>query len=147
MKLLVGKSSLKGTVAIPGSKSHTIRAVAIASLAEGHSVIRNPLVSSDTMSAVDCYRALGARIDCQQGSEWTVDGTAGEISVPETTINVGNSGTTLRIAMSSAALSSSDSPITMTGDEQIQARPVGPLLEALSNLGPKTSLNTLPNLV
>ncbi len=63
MKLLVSKSSLKGTVPIPGSKSHTIRAVAIASLADGQSIIRNPLLSSDTMSSVDCYRALGARID------------------------------------------------------------------------------------
>ncbi len=137
MKLLVSKSSLKGTVAIPASKSHTIRAVAIASLADGHSIIRNPLVSSDTTSAVNCYRALGARIDCGQATEWTVDGTAGEISVPETPIDVGNSGTTLRIAMSSAALSRSDSPITMTGDEQIQARPVGPLLTALADLGAK----------
>ena len=138
MKLLVSKSSLKGTVAIPASKSHTIRAVAIASLADGHSVIGNPLVSSDTMSAVDCYRALGARIDCRQHSQWTVDGTAGEISVPEAPIDVGNSGTTLRLAMSTAALSRSDSPITMTGDEQIQARPVGPLLAALADLGAKT---------
>lgn len=142
MKLLVGKSSLKGTVAIPGSKSHTIRAVVIASLADGHSVIRNPLLSSDTMSAVDCYRALGAQIDCCQPSAWTVNGTAGAITVPQLPINVGNSGTTLRLAMSTAALSRSDSPITMTGDEQIQSRPVGPLLAALADLGAKTeSLN------
>jgi len=112
MKLLVSKSSLKGTVAIPASKSHTIRAVAIASLADGHSLIGNPLASSDTTSAVDCYRALGARIDCRQPSEWTVDGAAGDITVPKTPINVGNSGTTLRLAMSSAALSRSNSPIT-----------------------------------
>jgi len=138
MKLLVGKSSLKGTVAVPGSKSHTIRAVAIASLANGQSIIRNPLLSSDTMSAADCYRALGAQIDCRQRSAWTVNGTAGAISVPETPVNVGNSGTTLRLAMSSAALSSSDRPITMTGDEQIQSRPVGPLLAALADLGAKT---------
>jgi 3-phosphoshikimate 1-carboxyvinyltransferase len=138
MKLIVSKSSLNGTVAIPASKSHTIRAVAIASLAGGHSVIGNPLASSDTTSAVDCYRALGARIECHHPSEWTVDGTAGEITVPKTPINVGNSGTTLRLAMSSAALSSSDSPITITGDDQIQARPVGPLLKALADLGAKT---------
>ena len=138
MKLLVSKSSLKGTVTIPASKSHTIRAVAIASLADGHSVIANPLASSDTTSAVDCYRALGARIDCAHPSEWTVDGTAGEITTPKTPINVGNSGTTLRIAMSSAALAGSDNPITMTGDDQIQARPVGPLLTALADLGAKT---------
>jgi 3-phosphoshikimate 1-carboxyvinyltransferase len=48
---------------MPGSKSHTIRAVAIGSLAAGDSVIRRPLVSGDTLSAVQCYRALGAKID------------------------------------------------------------------------------------
>ncbi len=57
MKLIVRKSHLKGTVTIPGSKSHTIRAVAIASLAKGQSAIHNPLTSSDTQSAVNCYRA------------------------------------------------------------------------------------------
>ncbi|MHC4584163.1 MAG: hypothetical protein ACYS3N_06505, partial [Planctomycetota bacterium] len=41
MKLIVRKSRLKGTVLIPGSKSHTIRAVAIASLAAGESLIHN----------------------------------------------------------------------------------------------------------
>ena len=137
MKLLVSKSSLNGTVPIPGSKSHTIRAVAIASLADGQSIIRNPLLSSDTMSSVDCYRALGARIDCADSSAWTVNGTAGAISIPETPVDVRNSGTTLRLAMSSAALSRNSTPITMTGDEQIQSRPVGPLLASLADLGAK----------
>ncbi|MEK7995053.1 MAG: 3-phosphoshikimate 1-carboxyvinyltransferase, partial [Planctomycetota bacterium] len=63
MKLIAKKSRLKGTVSIPASKSHTIRAVAIASLADGTSLIRNPLDSSDTLAAVGCYRALGAEID------------------------------------------------------------------------------------
>ena len=63
MKLIAKKSNLKGTVTIPGSKSHTIRAVAIAALADGESTIRNPLTSNDTLSAVSCYQALGAKIN------------------------------------------------------------------------------------
>ncbi|MHC4594211.1 MAG: 3-phosphoshikimate 1-carboxyvinyltransferase [Planctomycetota bacterium] len=141
MKLIVKKSRLKGTVVIPGSKSHTIRAVAIASLADGQSLIRNPLVSSDTQAAVDCYRALGAVIDTSDPKLWKVTGTGGEITAPREAIDVGNSGTTLRIAMGSAALAGPGRTITFTGDEQIQTRPVGPLTEALSNLGAKcTSL-------
>ncbi|MHC4222164.1 MAG: 3-phosphoshikimate 1-carboxyvinyltransferase, partial [Planctomycetota bacterium] len=58
MKLTVKKSRLNGQVTIPASKSHTIRAVAIASLADGTSTIRSPLVSSDTLSAVHCYNAM-----------------------------------------------------------------------------------------
>jgi len=150
MKLIVRKSLLKGTVVIPGSKSHTIRAVAIASLAAGQSIIRNPLVSGDTQAAVNCYRALGAAIDTSDPVLWKVTGTGGEITAPRETIDVGNSGTTLRIAMGSAALARPGQATTFTGDEQIQTRPVGPLMDtrpvgplmdALNNLGAKcTSL-------
>jgi len=141
MKLIVQKSRLKGSVTIPSSKSHTIRAVAIASLASGQSLIRNPLVSSDTQSAVNCYGALGAAIDTSDSKLWKVIGTGGEITAPRETIDVGNSGTTLRIAMGSAALAGPGQTTTFTGDEQTQSRPVGPLMEALGNLGAKcTSL-------
>jgi 3-phosphoshikimate 1-carboxyvinyltransferase len=134
MKLIVKKSRLKGTAAMPASKSHTIRAVAIASLAKGESIIRNPLVSNDTEAAVDCYRAFGAEITCDS-KLWKVTGTGGHIETAEETIDVGNSGTTLRIAMGSAALAQPGQTTTFTGDEQIQSRPVAPLMEALVNLG------------
>ncbi len=137
MKLSVCKSSLRGTVPMPGSKSHTIRAVTVASLAEGQSAIRRPLVSGDTLSAVDCYRALGARIDTTDPDVWTVTGIAGRIHAPEKTIDVGNSGTTLRLAMASAALAGRSEAIEFTGDEQIRSRPLGPLIASLNQLGAK----------
>ncbi len=137
MKLVVRKSRLKGEVVIPSSKSHTIRAIAIASLASGKSGIRNPLVSNDTQAAVNCYRALGAKIDTTEPALWKVIGTGGQVTAPAEVVDVGNSGTTLRIAMGSAALAESGQRTTLTGDEQIQSRPVGPLMEALSNLGAK----------
>ena len=135
MKLFANKSRLKGEVTIPGSKSHTIRAVAIASLAEGKSLIRNPLVSADTLSAVGCYRLLGAVIDTSDTKLWSVKGTGGKILGAGKPIDVGNSGTTLRIGAGSAALGGPDKKIIMTGDSQIQSRPIGPLLEALNKLG------------
>jgi 3-phosphoshikimate 1-carboxyvinyltransferase len=141
MKLIVKKSRLKGTVLIPGSKSHTIRAVAIASLAAGESLIHNPLDSSDTQAAVACYRALGAEINTSDPRLWKVTGTGGAITSPPEIIDVGNSGTTLRIAMGSASLAQAGQTLSFTGDEQIQTRPVGPLMDALSRLGAKcTSL-------
>jgi 3-phosphoshikimate 1-carboxyvinyltransferase len=137
MKLIARKSRLKGTVTIPASKSHTIRAVAIASLAEGESTIREPLLSGDTEAVVACYRALGAKINTSDPGLWRVIGTGGEIAAPSESIDVGNSGTTLRIAMGSAALAEAGQVVSFTGDEQIQSRPIGPLMEALSNLGAK----------
>lgn len=135
MKLISQKTKLNGTVAIPGSKSHTIRAVAIASLARGRSMIRQPLSSSDTLSAVDCYRLLGAAIDTGNPELWIVDGTGGHLTLPQQTIDVGNSGTTLRVALGSAALAPADQSCTFTGDRQIQSRPLHPLIEALNHLG------------
>jgi 3-phosphoshikimate 1-carboxyvinyltransferase len=137
MKLIARKSRLKGTVRIPSSKSHTIRAVAIASLAPSQSFIRKPLESGDTTAVVNCYRALGAQIDTTDPDLWKVTGTGGEIQPPKETIDVLNSGTTLRIAMGSAALAPPGQTITFTGDEQIQSRPIGPLMQSLEDLGAK----------
>jgi len=124
---------------MPASKSHTIRAVAIASLAAGESAIHSPLASGDTQAAVNCYRALGAHIDTADSKCWKVVGTGGEITASAESIDVGNSGTTLRIAMGSAALAKKGRTTTFTGDEQIQTRPVGPLMDALGDLGAKCS--------
>jgi 3-phosphoshikimate 1-carboxyvinyltransferase len=137
MKLISKKSVLKGSVAIPGSKSHTIRAVAIASLAKGQSLIRQPLTSSDTLSAVTCYRALGAKIDTSDSHVWKVTGTGGKIASPAEPIDCGNSGTTTNIAMGSAALGAEGRTIILTGDAQTCSRPVGPLAEALTKVGAK----------
>ncbi len=141
MKLIVRKSRLKGRVVIPASKSHTIRAVAIASLAQGAGTIRSPLVSSDTLSAVECYRAFGAGIDTCDSKLWKVTGTGGKIAAPADIIDVGNSGTTLRIALGSAALAPAGQATTFTGDEQIRSRPLGALMNSLTQLGARcTSL-------
>ena len=134
MKLAVERSVLRGRVAMPGSKSHTIRMVALGSLASGSSAIEAPLVSADTLSAVRAYRALGARIDTSQERMWRVEGTGGRWACPEDVIDVGNSGTTLRLAAGSAALLAEGAAV-FTGDEQVRRRPNGPLLGSLNDLG------------
>ncbi|MHC4714013.1 MAG: 3-phosphoshikimate 1-carboxyvinyltransferase [Planctomycetota bacterium] len=133
MKARVKPGNLKGTVVIPGSKSHTIRAVAIAALAGGRSRIEAPLASADTRAAVDAYSAAGARIS-QEEAQWLVEGTAGEVRAPGDPVDIGNSGTSLRFAMGSFALLREGSA-TLTGDEQIQRRPAGPLGDSLNDLG------------
>jgi 3-phosphoshikimate 1-carboxyvinyltransferase len=132
MLLRVGKSEVGGKVRIPGSKSHTIRALFISSLSSGVSEITEPLISNDALSAVDTCRAMGAEIDSIKG-KFIVKGFGGCPAVPEDIINVGNSGTTLRFAVMSAALCNGYS--VFTGDYQIRKRPLAPLLEAVNNLG------------
>jgi 3-phosphoshikimate 1-carboxyvinyltransferase len=132
VKLICRQSKLSGAVTIPGSKSHTIRAVAIAALAEGESAIRAPLDSNDTRAAVDASRALGAEIEVTP--EWRVKGTAGEVRAPENVIDVRNSGVTLRTALGACALLREGMAV-LTGDEQIRRRPAGPLAQSLNDLG------------
>lgn len=127
-------SKLEGEVDIPASKSHTIRAVVLAALADGTSVIHNPLLSADAMSAADAVTAFGAEVERDIGT-WTISGVGADIKPRRSEIDVGNSGTTLRILMSVAALMPEDCEIRFTGDEQIQTRPAGPLLKALNDLG------------
>lgn len=132
MLLKITKSQTGGQIKIPGSKSHTIRALFFASLAEGFSNIENPLISDDALSAVEVCRALGADIKTLDG-KYVVKGFNGMPSTPEDIINVGNSGTTLRIGLSAASLGEGWS--VFTGDHQIRSRPLGPLIKALNNLG------------
>lgn len=133
MRLVCRQSRLKGEVHIPGSKSHTIRAVAIAALASGESTIRAPLDSNDTRAAVDAYRALGAEIETRSDA-WIVRGTGGAVRAPENVIDVRNSGVTLRTGMGSCALLREGMAV-LTGDEQIRRRPAGPLAASLNDLG------------
>ncbi|GAB4364916.1 MAG: 3-phosphoshikimate 1-carboxyvinyltransferase [Spirochaetales bacterium] len=145
MKRTVFPAKVRGEVLIPASKSHTIRALLIASLAEGESVLINPLDSEDARSCVAACRSLGARIEEQMDARsgrriLKVRGTGGKITPPRGPIDVGNSGTTLYLACSLAALG--DFPVQFTGDDQIQARPAGNLLRALEELGARVTYHT-----
>jgi len=131
MFLLAQRSELSGGVDIPASKSHTIRGVFFASLADGSSALEKPLSSLDPQAAVGACRAFGAEIET--GETWTVRGFAGQPRVPDDVIDVMNSGSTRNFALSVAALA--DGHTVFTGDEQIRRRAAGPLLEALSALG------------
>lgn len=132
MYLKVEKSFVNGKIKIPGSKSHTIRALFIASLAKGKSELISPLVSNDAVSAVSVCKMLGAEIACEK-ERYIVNGFNGTPNIPENIIDVGNSGTTLRFAVMTAALSEGYS--VFTGDYQIRKRPMGPLLQSINDLG------------
>ena len=131
MEFVTSKSSLSGAVDIPASKSHTIRALVIASLAEGTSRLVQPLQSLDTEACVSVCRGLGA--DVETGGDFVVQGTSGKLAIPDDVLDVQNSGTTLYVALSMATLI--DGAAVFTGDEQIRQRPAANLMAALNDLG------------
>lgn len=126
------KSTVRGTVRIPTSKSHSIRAVFLAALAEGTSTIRHRLHSADVDSAIAACEALGAGIE-EDGEVLKIRGFNGKPTAPKETIDVGNSGTTANFVLALAALC--DKPVSITADDQTRKRPVAPLLESLKQLG------------
>ena len=133
MHFRITPSQLSGEIMIPGSKSHTIRALLLGTLAGGTSHILRPLDSSDTRSCVAACKALGAEVDTSDPGDWVVEGTDGSPEAPSEPIDVGNSGTTLFLAMSVAAVG--EGLTEFTGDEQTRRRDAAPLLSALEQLG------------
>ncbi len=137
---------ISGTISIPASKSHTIRALLIAAFAPGESRLRRPLLSRDSTSCRRAVESLGARVS-DDGPNWVVQGfgsrpkppgkpspnPASQPIPPPINIDVGNSGTTLYLAAALAALS--ETPIRFDGDDQIRRRSAAPLLDALKAMG------------
>jgi 3-phosphoshikimate 1-carboxyvinyltransferase len=128
---------LKGAVNAPPSKSYTHRAIMLAGLSTGETRVNYPLLSADPLATIDALRAAGAEIGVFN-DHLMITGNSGKIKAPKL-IDVKNSGTTIRIMSSVFSLQSSK--VALTGDASIQKRPMGPLLEALNQLGVKTTSN------
>lgn len=129
----IQKSTLKGTITLPSSKSHTLRAILFASLAKGVSTIHHFLQSPDAFAMIDACRLLGADIE-QSGGRLIIRGIDGALTQCEDVINAGNSGIVLRFCTALGMLAAK--PIVVTGDWSIRhQRPMKPLLEALCQMG------------
>jgi 3-phosphoshikimate 1-carboxyvinyltransferase len=126
------KHPLEATVTMPGSKSYTQRALVLAALAEGKSVLRNPLVAEDTSHLLAALRLLGANILSRNG-DILVTGTGGRLANPGREIYLGNNGTAMRIL--TGLVSIGWGTFTLTGDQRLRERPIEPLLAALRSLG------------
>lgn len=133
-------SNIGGVVKAPPSKSYSHRAVILASLAKGTSKLNDMLYSEDTLASIRVCEALGAKIN-KTDEYLKVIGTGGNLhNSSDSPIDLANSGTTLRLMTSVAALS--DNEVILTGDDSLQTRPMGLLMGAIQPLGIETeSLN------
>ena len=147
VKVSVYPSVVNGFVEAPPSKSYTHRAVILAALSEGISKINRPLLARDTNATIEAARAFGAEVT-KQGFSLSVKGVD-RPQTPEDVIDAENSGTTIRIMTSVAALTPSGYTV-LTGDSSLRQRPMQPLLDALTQLGVRcwsTRLNGKPPIV
>ncbi len=133
--------SLGGTVCLPGSKSITNRALLMAALAEGDSVIRNALDCDDSRYLIDALTRLGVEIRRDDASgALSVRGSGGPFPVKEGEIFLGNAGTALRFL--TAALSACGGNYRVDGDRRMRERPIADLVKALAALGGDISAPT-----
>ena len=119
-------------VRVPGSKSLTNRWLVLALLADGPSTLRHPLRSDDSLHMVGALRALGAEVDDEDPEAWVVrppeGGPRGGVDV-----DCGQAGTVMRFVPPVAALA--DGMVRFDGHPSARARPVGPVLRALADIG------------
>jgi 3-phosphoshikimate 1-carboxyvinyltransferase len=122
---------VRAAVTLPGSKSMTNRALVLAALADGPSLVSNPLRARDTLLMAGALTALGAAVGTgADGPGWPV--SPGQPS-GDTRVDVGNAGTVMRFVPPVAALTAAT--VEFHGDSRASQRPVGPLLAALRELG------------
>lgn len=132
-KYSVKKSSLQGELAVPPSKSQSLRAILFGALGRGKSTIHNPLPSPDTQAMIEACRHFGAKVH-HLGNSLEVHGLDGAIQHAQNIIDVGNSGIVLRFCAAVGALASH--PVVITGDASIRSqRPMQALLSGLQQLG------------
>jgi 3-phosphoshikimate 1-carboxyvinyltransferase len=125
---------------VPGSKSITNRALPLAALSEGTTVLRGVLHSDDTLHMRRALQQMGIVIEDVDETTWKVAGGRSKLRAPETEVFVGNSGTTVRFLTALCALV--PGKVTLVGDQHMQKRPISDLVEGLQKLGVKIECPT-----
>lgn len=125
---------LKGRIAIPGDKSISHRALMLSALAVGESRVTGLLEGHDVLATAAAMRAMGAGIERGDDGEWRIHGVGvGGLLQPREALDMGNSGTSTRLLMGLVA--SHPITATFTGDASLSGRPMGRVIEPLSQMG------------
>ena len=113
MKAIGQACRKESCVPAPPSKAHTLRALVIASLAKGTSIIRRPLLGEDQLHVIDCLRRLGVAVD-QRPDRVAVDGCAGQYKPIAESLDVGESGVGMNFLTAACCLS--QKPVVISGN-------------------------------
>ncbi|MCK6257231.1 3-phosphoshikimate 1-carboxyvinyltransferase [Fictibacillus sp. KIGAM418] len=132
-KRLKPVSGLQGTIQIPGDKSISHRAVMFGSIAEGRTTVQGFLTGDDCLSTIDCFRKMGVSIH-QENDTVIIEGKGLEgLKEPVDILDVGNSGTTIRLML--GILANTPFHSCITGDASIAKRPMKRVTGPLRGMG------------
>ncbi len=132
-KIISPVKKIIGTVRLAGDKSISHRALMIAALAEGVSEIENLSQSADIQSTRDCLKKIGVKIESRNGVTRVFGKGLAGFTQPANILDVGNSGTTMRLL--SGLLAAQKFATTLTGDDSIRRRPMSRIVHPLRKMG------------
>ena len=131
---------LVGEVRVPGDKSISHRAMMLGACAVGETRVRGLLDSTDVLATVAAMRLFGADI-VREGAEWTIHGRGvGGLSEANQVVDMGNSGTSTRLAIGLVAAHPFSTIVT--GDASLRRRPMRRVIEPLSRMGASFAART-----
>jgi len=138
--------ALTGTIRVPGDKSISHRSLMFSALAVGESTVEGLLEGEDVIATANAMRQLGASIERDENGTWRISGIGvGSLLEPAQALDMGNSGTSTRLLM--GILASHGISAAFTGDASLSGRPMGRVINPLSQMGAQfeaSSGGTLP---
>jgi len=135
---LAKKRKIEGEISLPGDKSISHRAIMLGSIAQGETTVKGFSNSADCRNTLNAFLKLGIEIEEHCEEELTIHGQGLDgLTCARDIIDVGNSGTTMRLL--SGILAAQDFSSTITGDEYLQRRPMRRIILPLREMGAKIS--------
>lgn len=132
--LIIEKTGrISGTITVPGDKSISHRAVMLAAISKGKTIVEGFLQGQDCLSTINCFRSMGIDIK-QQGQRVEIAGRGlTGLQEPKEVLDAGNSGTTMRLL--SGILAGQNFFSVLTGDQSLRQRPMARVTEPLKQMG------------
>ena len=131
---------LRGEISVPGDKSISHRAVMFGAISEETTEVTNFLQGADCLSTISCFRSMGIEIENTPERILVHGKGLHGLSAPSAVLDCGNSGTTTRLI--SGILAGQNFSSTLTGDASIQKRPMGRIINPLTQMG--ASIRSIP---
>jgi len=125
---------LYGTLRVPGDKSMSHRSIMLGSLATGTTKVSGFLNGEDCLATMNAFRSMGVKIEEKSPTDLVISGVGMHgLTAPESDIDMGNSGTAMRLMTGLLAGQSFDS--TLKGDKSLSSRPMNRITKPLALMG------------
>ncbi len=136
-KCVAPAAGVGGTLSVPGDKSISHRVAMLSAMASGTSQVTGFLCSEDCLNTLNAMEALGATV-IHHGNRISITGTGGALHAPSSTLDLGNSGTGMRLL--AGLLAGQPFSAEMTGDASLCSRPMGRIQKPLELMGAHVEL-------